>query len=111
MEKDLLKKEQKIERKEIEQSSSKKKGLIAGAIAGSAVALALGFGLGFGLQSPNNFDINVSSTTDRASVTGNGNYKIGDEVTLEAESIDGYKFIGWNFNEHMKLFIKLMLSY
>ena len=92
-----LKSERKIEKREIKQNNLKKKGLIVGAVAGSAVALALGLGLGLGLNKEPKYRIDVNSSLSIASPTGDGKYKIGDEVIIEAEKIDGYTFSHWNF--------------
>ena len=48
------------------------------------------------------YDVNVSASPENAgSVTGAGNYKHGDEVTLTATPNFGYKFVSWTENDNV----------
>ena len=93
-----LKTERKIEKRELKQNNSNKKGLIAGLIAGSAVALALGLGLGLGLKGSSNYKIGLETNLEGVTLTGDGEFKKGSIVTIEAEPTDGYRFSHWNYN-------------
>ena len=46
------------------------------------------------------YDVNVSASPENAGVvTGAGNYKHGDEVTVTATPNEGYKFVSWTEND------------
>ena len=48
------------------------------------------------------YDVNVSASPENAgSVTGAGNYKHGDEVTVTATPNFGYKFLNWTENDNV----------
>ena len=100
-EKKLEQQEAKVEKNEIKQNNSKKKGIIAGCVAGGAVALALGLGLGLGLKGTPIYEVQLESNMQDDTLTGDGEFKKGSIVTIEAESIDGYTFSHWELNGQM----------
>ena len=53
----------------------------------------------FLLPKDEKFDIDLGSnvSVEDGTLTGEGSYKKGDIVTIVAEDIDGYRFIGWSY--------------
>lgn len=74
-----------------------KKKIIAGFVIGS-IALS-GACLAACTPQEKTYSIDLNSNIERAAFDGNGLYKLGQEVTLEAEPVDGYRFVCWMLNE------------
>ena len=89
--------EEKLEKRELKETSSNKKGIIAGAVVASVAALGLGLGFGLGFGISRGYTISLGSNIGTGNTEGDGQYKIGDEVIIEAEEIPGYRFDHWEF--------------
>lgn len=66
------------------------------AFAGVAI-IGGSIGLGLGLNSMKTYPIEIESAMENVEFEGEGQYKIGQEVTLEASDVQDYRFVGWKF--------------
>lgn len=75
--------------------SSVVKIIVCAAVAGIAIVGA-SIGMGIGIKKTSR--IGIVSNIEQAQFQGEGTYKVGDIVTLEAEEVEGYRFVYWQFN-------------
>ena len=75
--------------------SSVVKIIVCAAVTG-LVIVGASIGMGIGIKKTSKID--VVCNIEQAQFQGEGTYKVGDIVTLEAEEVDGYRFVCWQFN-------------
>ena len=70
--------------------------IITFAVIAGLLIIGGSIGIGLGIKRPEKtYSVSIVSTVDGTKTHGAGSYKIGDEVTLEAEATDGYRFVCW----------------
>lgn len=73
--------------------------IITCAIVAGLVIIGASIGMGLGIKKPEKtYTVEVVANLENAQCTGAGQYKIGDEVTLEAGEVEDYVFVAWTFN-------------
>ena len=100
--KELEQNQAKVETNEIKpgQPTKKRKIVFWSMIAtGIGVIVVIALLLIFLLPKEEKYEISLGSsgTSIEVELTGEGSYKKGDSVTIVAEDIDGYRFIGWSY--------------
>ncbi len=68
-------------------------------VAGVVLVLGIGAGLVFGLgNGPKTYTVEITSNVEQIEYESKNNCRLGDNVTIEAIPLDGYRFIGWEVN-------------
>ncbi len=69
-------------------------------IAGVVLVLGIGAGLVFGLGGgkPKTYTVEITSNVEQIEYESKNNCRLGDNITIEAIPLDGYRFIGWEVN-------------
>ncbi len=68
-------------------------------VAGVVLVLGIGAWLVFGLgNGPKTYTVEITSNVEQIEYESKNNCRLGDNVTIEAIPLDGYRFIGWEVN-------------
>ena len=72
------------------------KGLIAGIVVGGVAVAGAAVGLGVAYSGKTaEYQVNIVSELESAEFDGAGKYKVGQEVELSAQDVEGYRFVYW----------------
>ena len=73
------------------------KSLVAGIVVGGVAVAGAATGLGVGLANNTaEYQVSIVSELESAEFDGAGKYKVGQEVELSAQDVDGYRFVYWS---------------